>query len=209
MRLRCSALSNTYALAKRSNIVCQNDQTFEICLSSKMFNRFATSRNIACLTCLACVKQKKFLNFFKSITPQILLDFACQTLLVKHVTSDNSRIFCNTLFLRNPDQINILLRKIRRCDWLTEMRAVSRFSWADVTLSEEPFGSIYKCNRLLFLFLVAAVAVCEEWDFQVFTKSTSCSKWEKQTDEHFSSHALKPLILPWSYFSSHALRFNS
>ncbi len=40
-------IRNSRALAKRSNIV---GQTFEICLSSKMFDRLATSKNIACPT---------------------------------------------------------------------------------------------------------------------------------------------------------------
>ncbi len=55
-------------MAKRSKIVYP---TFEICLSSKMFDRFATSKNIARPTFFVCVKQKTFLNFFKNITPQI------------------------------------------------------------------------------------------------------------------------------------------
>ncbi len=69
-------------------------QTIEICLLSKMFDRLAASKNIARPTFFARVKQKNFLNFFKNITQQIVLIFACQamfdrlatfpTLLVKH-----------------------------------------------------------------------------------------------------------------------------
>ncbi len=56
--------------AKRSNIA---GQTFEICLSSKMFDLQATSKKIARPKFFACVKQKMFLNFSKTSRPEFYL----------------------------------------------------------------------------------------------------------------------------------------
>ncbi len=43
-----------------------------------MFDRLASSKSIAPPTFFACIEQKMFLNFFKNITPHILLTFVFQ-----------------------------------------------------------------------------------------------------------------------------------
>ncbi len=45
-----------------------------------MFYHLATPKNIARATFFACVKQQMIFNFFKNITPQILLAFASQAM---------------------------------------------------------------------------------------------------------------------------------
>ncbi len=57
-----------------------NDQTCEICLSSKLFDRLATLFDLS--NTFHCVRQKMFLNFFKNITQQILLTFASQAVFI-------------------------------------------------------------------------------------------------------------------------------
>ncbi len=67
--VRCDQGNHGLALAKRTNIV---GQTSEIRLSNKLFDRLATSQNIADQTFSSCSKQKRLLKFSKNIAKQVL-----------------------------------------------------------------------------------------------------------------------------------------